>query len=456
MGGRWTSAAAGSGLSCLTNLTDTEWSIVADAKSWMDALREAHGDQSPFGAVKVETRASGSLKRRDLTITDRAGRICLTGEVKVPWAADGASPFVESTVVDARKKAAAVQSPWFFTWNLNELVLWRSTGPDDPHAPRQFKTYDFTQLRAPGDLKNPRLNRELRDGVERFFLDFMRLFRGDIAVVARAPDEFFVRQFESFLIWPILTATSALVRRDGNTAARGAVDRWMREEQGWPVVGDRHELLGRAARFACYAVANKLVFYDALRKRFSDLPELTIGDTITTGEGLTEQLSTFFDIAREITGDYETVFGSIAADTGARLPFYDDGVVGHWRQFAGQLGRFDLSRLDYDVIGRIFERLIDPAERHKFGQFYTRPEVVDIINAFAIRDGEATVLDPGCGGGTFLVRAYARKKRLAPRLGHRALLEGVYGTDISPFAAHLSTINLATRDLVEDANLNNS
>ena len=226
----------------------------------------------------------------------------------------------------------------------------------------------------------------------------------------------------------------------------------MREEQGWPIVGDRYELLGRAARFACYAVANKLVFYDALRKRFSDLPELTIGNTITTGEGLTDQLSTFFDIARDTTGDYETVFGSMAADTGARLPFYDDTVVGHWRQFAGQLGRFDLSRLDYDVIGRIFERLIDPAERHKFGQFYTRPEVVDVINAFAIRNGNATVLDPGCGGGTFLVRAYARKKRLAPRLGHKELLEGIYGTDISPFAAHLSTINLATRDLVEDSN----
>ena len=216
----------------MTDLTDTEWSIVADAKSWMDALREAHGDQSPFGAIKVETRASGSLKRRDLTITDRAGRICLTGKVKVPWAPDGASPFVESTVVDARKKAAAVHSPWFFTWNLNELVLWGSAGFDDPQAPRQHKTYEFTQIRAPGDLNNPRSNRELRDGVERFFLDFMRLFQGDIGVVARAPDEFFVRQFESFLIWPILTATNALVRRDANAGARATVDRWMREEQG--------------------------------------------------------------------------------------------------------------------------------------------------------------------------------------------------------------------------------
>lgn len=141
-----------------------------------------------------------------------------------------------------------------------------------------------------------------------------------------------------------------------------------------------------------------------------------------------------------------------AADIGARIPFYDPIVVPGWRQFAEQVDKFDLSRLDYDVIGRIFERLIDPAERHKYGQYYTRPEVVDLINAFAIRRGEDAVLDPGCGGGTFLVRAYARKKRLAPRLGHAALLETIYGTDVSPFAANLSTINLATRDLVEDAN----
>ncbi len=312
----------------MTDLTETEWSIVADAKSWMDALREAHGSHSPFSAVKVETRASGSLKRRDLTIIDRGGRICLTGEVKVPWAADGASPFVESTVLDARRKAAAVQSPWFFTWNLNELVLWRTAGSNDLRMPAESTTYSFTQLRKPDDYKNPRLERQLRDGIERFFNDFIRLFSGESVVAARAPDEFFVRQFESFLVWPILAATSALVRRETNAGMRAAVDRWMRDEQGWPLVGDRQELLSRAARFACYAVANKLVFYDALRKRFSNLPVLTIADAITTGEGVIDQLSAFFDTARDLTGDYETVFGSIAADTGARLPFYDDSVVG--------------------------------------------------------------------------------------------------------------------------------
>lgn len=429
-----------------------EWTLVGDAKSWMDALLAAHGDAAPFARVMLETRTTGSLRRRDITVVDRRSHICLTGEVKVPWASDGSSPFVESTVRDARSKAEQAGSEWFFTWNLNELVLWRTSTFGELGGSRGFKTYQISSLRTQRDLDNPRFQRELRDGVERFFLDFMRIFRGDVVLPQLPPDEYFIHAFDSFLARPILDATYALIDRDSVPANQAAVNRWMREEQGWIIGGDRAELLGRAARFATYAIANKLVFYDALRKRFSELPSLDIPPQITTGAGLIERFSAFFDEARHATGDYETVFGPIAGDVGTRIPFYDDAVVASWRQLIDQLERFDLSRLDYDVIGRIFERLIDPKERHKYGQYYTRPEVVDLINAFSIRSGEDVVLDPGCGGGTFLVRAYARKKRLAPRLGHAALLEGVYGTDISPFAAHLSTINLATRDLIEEAN----
>lgn len=431
---------------------ETEWTIVGDAKSWMDALLDSHGARAPFSKVKLETRTAGSLKRRDLTVLDRQGRVALTGEVKVPYAPDGASPFVESTVVDARKKALAAGSPWFFTWNLNEIVLWKTDSVSELGGERGFKTYQVTDIRRREDLDGPRVQLGLRDGIERFLLDFFKIFTGVVEVQRRAPDDYFVHTFDSFLTLPILNARRALIDRDKTPSVRAALDRWMRDEQGWTLVGDRDELLSRAAKFAVYGVANKLVFYDALRKRFSVLPPLVIDDSVDTGDDLVDRLATFFDTAREETGDYETIFGTAAGDIGGRIPFYDRIVVPGWRQFAEQIDRFDLSRLDYDVIGRIFERLIDPAERHKYGQYYTRPQVVDLINAFSIRKGEDVVLDPGCGGGTFLVRAYARKRRLAPRLGHAALLEGIYGTDVSPFAANLSTINLATRDLVEDAN----
>ena len=124
----------------------------------------------------------------------------------------------------------------------------------------------------------------------------------------------------------------------------------------------------------------------------------------------------------------------------------------HWRELINQIHKFDFSKLDYEIIGRIFERLISPEERHKYGQFYTRAEVVDLINSFCIRTGRETVMDPACGGGTFLVRAYARKQELYPARKHGELLSDLFGVDNSHFAAHLTTINLATRDLVDQEN----
>src|SRR4051812_16258301 len=38
------------------------------------------------------------------------------------------------------------------------------------------------------------------------------------------------------------------------------------------------------------------------------------------------------------------------------------------------------------VIGAMYEQLIRPEERHRYGQHYTQPQVVDLINAFVILD----------------------------------------------------------------------
>jgi type I restriction-modification system DNA methylase subunit len=146
------------------------------------------------------------------------------------------------------------------------------------------------------------------------------------------------------------------------------------------------------------------------------------------------------------------VFGEDSLALGSRVPFYNDSVVELWRAFVEEIHEFDFSRLDYEVIGNMVERLISPEERHKFGQYYTRVEVVDLINSFAISNGQESLMDPACGGGTFLVRAYARKRELSPDTSHAERLQDLFGVDISRIATHLTTINLATRDLVDEDN----
>ena len=434
------------------NATIHEVDFTSQAAGWINQLAEANGNGFPIGSAKIETLSAGSRKRRDLTIYDRSGQPILTGEVKLPWAVDGYSPFIEATVTDAKSKALSAGVSWFFTWNVNELLLWQLDGVGALGSARTVERFVIGNIQKKSDLENSRQLKSIRSELEKFVVFFSRIFLGEQGIESRPPDLYFVHSLESFLERPIALTLSELSVRYENQRERDRLDRWMRDRQGWVISGDEDELLLRAARFTNYTAINRLIFYEALRKRYASLPGLEIGAHITEGESLFESFRAYFDEARAETGDYETVFGVDPSDVGDRIPFYDSSVIDSWRELCKHIHLFDFSSLDYDVIGQIFENLIGPEERHKYGQYYTRPEVVDLINSFCIRDGDDVVMDPGCGGGTFLVRAYARKKFLSPRLGHPKLLEGIFGVDQSRFASHLSTINLASRDLIDSKN----
>jgi type I restriction-modification system DNA methylase subunit len=432
--------------------TTTEWEIVALAAGWMNSLFDAHKKANPFKECRVEKTTSGSRKRRDMTILNHEGHAVVTGEVKIPWAEDGHSPFVESVVLDARNKAARAGVDFFFTWNINQLVVWRRSLLPEHRGERGFQLFEIANVQNVSHTLNPRIIDEIRDGIERFTLKLIELVRENQPLPLRSPDDYFVLALESFLKRPIEETKVALKERDANERRRNTLDKWMREDQGWTLGEDRDDLIDRAAKFASYATANKLVFYEALKKRFALLPSLRFESSVRSGDEAIEKLEGFFGRAKRTSNDYETVFGFDRTDFGNQIPFLSNAAVDGWRGVLDHVDKFDFTQLDYDVIGRIFERLIAPEERHKYGQYYTRPEIVDVINAFCIQQGSARVLDPGCGGGTFLVRAYARKKYLSPDLSHIQLLANIFGTDISHFASHLATINLATRELVDERN----
>jgi type I restriction-modification system DNA methylase subunit len=64
-------------------------------------------------------------------------------------------------------------------------------------------------------------------------------------------------------------------------------------------------------------------------------------------------------------------------------------------------------------------------------------------------------LDPSCGAGTFLVRAYQHKKLMNQRRTHAEILDTLWGNDIAKFPASLAIINLAINDLAVDENYPN-
>ena len=433
----------------------TEWEFTADAASWINEIL-VKSSRLPFSRAKCEQRGSGSAKRRDLTLINKDKKAVLTGEVKLPWAIDGRSPYNEAVVQDARQKAKRARVHFFFTWNVNEFVLWETDSVEAPLKDRQFRSWPVTLVNKPEHLEVSSTIHALKTWLADFLAEFANIYLGAALLGTQMPDEKFLRMLEAALHQPIFYTQEELEARYQRPKLKAELDQWMKAK-GWLIVDDPEGVrdnLERAAKYACYALVNKIVFHEALLKRYAGMMEKLSAPEklITQGEDLRLRLEGYFQEAKIVTADYETVFGEDHTGIGNRIPFYSDHAVPYWRDLINQIHDFDFSRLDYEVIGNIFERLLSPGERKKYGQFYTRVEVVDLINSFCITSGLEKVMDPACGGGTFLVRAYARKREQAPRRKHGELLSDLFGVDIDEFATNLTTINLATRDLIDAEN----
>ncbi len=433
----------------------TEWEFTADVASRINSVIERRPDL-PFSEARCEQRGRGSRKRRDLTLLDRNNKPIFTGEVKMPGTRDGRSPLNESVVVDAHDKANAIGVEYFFTWNVNDCILWNTfeKGKSITERHIEFLKALPSPIAKADDVNDPRVAEQIGGFLERLLERCSAILSGDRPIEKLPLDKTFIRVWE-LAVLPIVHETHAALSRQyiSDPAFKRALDKWMVEEQGSIPSKDEaitRENLERAAKFSSYVLANKIVFYQALRRQFADLRPLEISDAIKTADTLGVYLLTAFEHATKVTKDYETVF---AGDFGDGLPLLSANAVDFWRDLLADTSKFDFTEIPYDVVGHIFENLLSPEERHKFGQHYTRSEIVDLINAFCIRKADAKVMDPSCGGGTFLVRAYQRKKDLSGgKLSHEKIIGQLYGTDISAYPVHLTTMNLATRDLKEGAN----
>jgi hypothetical protein len=430
-----------------------EWTFAGDVCTTIQEIL-ADNPSLPFSKAKVEQSAGIGRKRRDLTLYDRESRPVLTGEIKLPDRPDGQTPYANALVEDAFNKANAKGLEYFFTWNVNRFVLWKTFEPGKPLADREMEHFNVTLITRSEEISSPGVQSEIRGFLSLLLARYARILEGTEPIRSKPLDEKFIRVLESALDLPIAQTQKAIDRLySADRKFARALDAWMRDffqesvSTDPEIVRHRQE---RAARLSCYILVNKIVFRQALRRRFPSLRNIRVPETVKTGEKLQESFRLIFEEAKRVSHDYETVFDG---DFGDALPFLEDATVGSWREFVNEIDAFDFSKLGYDIIGQIFERLISPEERHRYGQHYTRSEIVDLINAFSIREPGAIVLDPACGGGTFLVRAYILKRELSGgTLPHVDLLQQIKGIDLAAYPAHLSTINLATRDLIDEQN----
>ncbi|MBI4026384.1 MAG: N-6 DNA methylase [Verrucomicrobia bacterium] len=424
---------------------------------WADAIFNGNADL-PFRRAEIEESKGLRRKRSDLSIYDDQKRLLLAGEVKLPGTSEGRDPFHHALVDDAFQKADRAGAQFFFTWNVNRLVLFDRSLWERPLFERRVRDWDLgLNLESADDVARPETEAAIQRFLARFFEEFSDIVSGRKPDWGMAPDEHFVRAFESHISWPVkLTANFLMTKADADKAFDARLQEWMATEQGWVVIRrdprEWRNLIDRAASSLCYVFSNRLIFYESVRVKFTGLKPLAIPARVCGKECLHQHFQKKFQEAVEVTCDYETLFYPLEKE------WADPHVFGHpmaaeaWRSVLGNLRPFNFKLIPADILGGIFKRFISPEERRKFGQHYTNQDIVDVINAFCIRRGSDVVLDPACGSGSFLVRAYHRKACLDNARPHQELLGEIFGADISLFAAHLSTLNLASRDVRDEEN----
>lgn len=343
------------------------------------------------------------------------------------------------------RRARARHIPYLALGNQREAILLKTPARDDQadEPLRRYPPLRSILPNAAGPLTPPERN-DLLALANRLAADLLALRRdGRLDMVLPDPD-FFVDRLTRAVDILKPAVKQALQTKLGMDAQFGqALGDWA-VLQGIPADLRSPNFAEAVVRQAIYRLLGKIIFYQSLRRAIPRLPEMDLAG-LDTGQVL-PRLNHCFAEAHKI--DYHAVFREDIVD---RLPF-PAAASAELRDLVDDLNTRDFAHLPQDVVGAVFERLIPPEDRHALGQYFTPEPLVDLITALCVRNPTDHVLDPTCGSGTFLIRAY---DRLRARLGvhdHNRLLGQIWGVDVAPFPAELATINLFRQQVGEPGN----
>lgn len=374
----------------------------------------------------------------DIVVEDDGGQPVLVIEAK--RLEDGRvtrdiDPYSPAVIEQAAEYAVKLGAPYFCTYNGDKCVLFRTMEPGVPLLKRKTRTYEVTDEEGFAST--------LLQEVAKLDADELEWSPTQKAFVDRL-DTYHQRLASEFL--------ERLENRIDENEFREEYEEWV-EDQGWSEEydDDPDTIHTRFTAQVAYLLMNKLLFYKLLEDHDPyDVPDVDLEELVHP-----DSRREVFETVMERV-DFEAVYEQDAIFDSLTLT---ERAARETESFLNELEQYDLTRFRYDVIGEIYENIIPPEERHGLGQYYTPPSIVELITSLTIQSHTDEVLDPGCGSGGFLIRAYGLLRDLKDAAGHPAdhqdVLDQIHGVDINRFPAHLSAINLALQDLsFETRNVN--
>lgn len=449
----------------MNELTFAGW--LAEFTATRAKRREAAGEPVLIASAAIEERqvdADGKVRRCDLRFNTAAGRKLASGELKRPEVPEGRDPRNEKLRADARRKAIARGLPYYFTCNIAAVVLYAvaDTPAEDDVEVGAFELAAVTRsAQAPA----------YRDQIDIRWGEFLDALEGKLTAVGRTRPTVTNEDVIAIREAVYAVANEALPRALRRARANPPLVEELRDEAArsfnfLAALDERYldkfrEELVQMLRFGIFVVTQKLILYRVLedagprRTEPFKLDPLTVSAGSTDPQAIRSVLDQAFALAIRRSKDFETAFlpqpfvDLVFSDPEEAQEANDCQIGAAWHHLLNTVKSVSWISISQNIVGLLYEVIVEERFRHQLGQFYTREDVVDLLTAFAIQSPGDVVLDPATGGGSFLRSAYHRKRVLGET--HGSALATIWGAEITAFAAELSTITLATSDTHEPA-----
>lgn len=428
----------------MTDIKSNEREFMSQVTSWLNEFLKSGA--YPFEvassdpSVKVESKKT-KFPDVQIWLNRKASQGFCGWELKTP-----ATPVDDHELLsNAAEKARAMHADYFVTWNMRDAVIWRTPlWTEEVSRIHRLKTYSpISQVSSPDDLWVVFKQELLKAKAKEILNDLATLQREGHLHLIEVDSVFFVHKLSEAVktLWPHIHKSLIAEIGKSHKFKEGLFD-WA-VKQGISTYEAGEPFFEVVSRQLVYRLLGKILFYLTLRRFRTDVPKLDLHGV--NPSKISEKLNEYFEIARQI--DYQAVF---EADFPDKVPFPSTGIE-PLTNLLDDLNRYNFSHMPQDVVGNVFEKLIPPEERHALGQYFTNENLVDLITAFCVRSKSDKVLDPTCGTGTFLLRAYDRLRNSGEK-DHKKLLSQIWGIDVAHFPAELATINLYKQNIEDYAN----
>lgn len=400
--------------------------------------RYVENNDTKFSEVSIEKDVEG--RRADIHLDSN-----LTGSLVIEVKRDDISPYDKDVIKQARDYTRDIGADFFATCNSNDFYLFNYNGEIELND----VPYNYANLR-PINLSDP----ELDGFVPQLLAGIGHLYqRGTLPEQEKKEQVVgLLRTFHS-TIWP---AYKELAQQKYKTNEKfiNLFDKWVRENDFTGLSTD--EQLETAAKQYAYLLTNKILFYEVVREQTPEPIEPTDGNKLQSlvGESSIDFLGEhirrrFEEIIEKI--DYKPIFRN--SDLFEQFP-NNKKTLQNIQSLAENIEQREISGIDEDLLGDVFEELIPESERKKLGQYYTPPTIAEAVSKWVL-DAPAEhdlpdILDPASGSGTFPVEVYTELENDYPAASHQEILDSITAIDINKFPLHLTALNLASQNIEEE------